>query len=402
MNNWKLKFTVIWSGQAISIFTSAVVQMALIWHLAITTNSALVLSLASLAGFLPMAVLGSFAGALVDRWNRKLTMIGADLYIAAVSLGLVVFMHFAEPSLALVLAVLFLRSVGTAFHSPAISAVTPLLVPQAHLTKCAGYTQSVQTFSIIAGTSVAAVLYPLWGIRGMVALDVAGAVLASLTVAAVRIPALPVPEREKRQSLVVEVKEAFAILKGHRGLFALLWVGAGFTFFYAPVNALFPLMSMDYFGGTTTHAAIAEVAFALGMTASGVILGLWGGFKNRGITMSAAIALMGVAIGVSGMLPVNGFAVFAFLSLVMGLSAPFYVGPHTALMQERIPPEFLGRVFGLYGSIMSLTMMLALVVSGFSADTIGVNVWFALCGAVIALLALAAILTPSVRHIEKQ
>ena len=400
MNNWKLKFTVIWSGQAISIFTSAVLQMALIWHLAITTNSALILSLASIAGFLPMAVLGSFAGALVDRWNRKLTMIGADLFIAFVSLCLVVFTFFAEPPLWFILAVLFMRSVGTAFHSPAISAITPLLVPETHLTKCAGYTQSLQTLGFIAGTSVAAILYPLWGIRGMVALDVAGAVLASITVAAVNIPALPATVQEKRQSLAAEIKEAFAIIKGHRGLFALLWIGAGFTFFYAPVNALFPLMSMGHFGGTTTHASIAEIVFAAGMMVGGLILGLWGGFKNRGLTMSAAIALMGIAVGVSGILPSGGFVVFAFLSMLMGFSAPFYSGPHMAMMQEKIPPEYLGRVFGLYGSLMSIAMLLGLVVSGFSADTVGVPVWFLICGIVIFALALTAILTPSVRQIE--
>jgi len=402
MNNWKLKFIVIWSGQAISIFTSAVLQMALIWHLAITTNSALVLSLASIAGFLPMAVLGSFAGALVDRWNRKLTMIGADLFIASASLCLVVFTLFAEPPLLFILAVLFMRSVGTAFHTPALSAVTPLLVPETHLTKCAGYTQSLQTLGFIAGASVAAILYPLWGIRGMVALDVAGAVLASITVAMVNIPALPKTVQEKRQSIILEIREAFTIFKVNKGLFALLWIGSAFTFFYAPVNALFPLMSMGHFGGTTTHASIAEITFAAGMMAGGVILGLWGGFKNRGLTIIAAIALMGLAVGISGILPSGGFVVFAFLSLLMGLSAPFYSGPNMALMQEKIPPEYLGRVFGFYGSLLSVAMLLGLVVSGFSADTLGVNVWFLISGVVIFLLALITILMPSVRNIEKQ
>src|SRR5215470_15693117 len=112
MNNWKLKFLVIWSGQAISILSSAILQMALIWHLTITTGSALILSLASVAGFLPMALLGSFAGAFVDRWNRKITMIGADLFIAGISLSLVIYTFFAELSIWFVMAVLFLRSVG--------------------------------------------------------------------------------------------------------------------------------------------------------------------------------------------------------------------------------------------------------------------------------------------------
>ena len=49
MSKWKLKFGVIWGGSAISVFTSAIMQMALIWHLAIATESALILSVASIA-----------------------------------------------------------------------------------------------------------------------------------------------------------------------------------------------------------------------------------------------------------------------------------------------------------------------------------------------------------------
>ena len=158
-------------------------------------------------------------------------------------------------------------------------------------------------------------------------------------------------------------------------------------------------MSMDYFGGTTSQAAIAEITFSVGMMAGGIILGLWGGFKKRGKTLCTAIALMGIAIGAAGILPISGFVAFAFLSFFMGLSAPFFNGPFMALMQEKIPPEYLGRVFGLYGSLMSMTMLLGLTASGFSADAVGVSIWFLICGIVISLLALIAILTPSIRNI---
>jgi len=376
-------------------------QMALIWHLAIVTESALVLSVASIAGFLPMVLLGSFAGALVDRLNRKIIMIVSDLYLAVIALGLVVYTFFAVPSLWVILTVLLLRSVGTAFHTPAISAVTPLIVPETHLTKCAGYTQSLQTLGFIAGTSVAAILYPLWGIIGMVALDIIGAIIATIAVVAVRIPAPPKSEQEQRQGIFAEIKESFGILKTQKGLFALLWIAAVFTFFFAPINALFPLMSMGHFGGTTTHASIAEIMFASGMMLGGVALGLWGGFKNRGMTMCAAIALMGVALTISGLLPTSGFVVFAGLSLLMGLSSPFYTGPHTALMQEKIKPEYLGRVFGFYGSLLSASMLLGLVTTGLSSDVVGINVWFLISGLVISLLAVFTIMMPSVRHIDK-
>ena len=84
--SWKRNFAVIWSGQAASIFTSAVIQMALIWYLTDKTGSAAILSLATLVGFLPQAILGPFIGVLIDRYDRKWIMIVADLVIAAFTL----------------------------------------------------------------------------------------------------------------------------------------------------------------------------------------------------------------------------------------------------------------------------------------------------------------------------
>lgn len=67
--NWKRSFLTIWAGQAVSLITSSILQMAIIWYLTDTTGSALVLSMATMVGFLPQAILGTMIGVLVDRWN---------------------------------------------------------------------------------------------------------------------------------------------------------------------------------------------------------------------------------------------------------------------------------------------------------------------------------------------
>lgn len=83
---WKRSFFTIWFGQAFSLLGSAVVQFALIWWLTSKTGSAAVLSISSLAAFLPQGLCAPFVGPLIDRWNRKTTRIVADLAIAAASL----------------------------------------------------------------------------------------------------------------------------------------------------------------------------------------------------------------------------------------------------------------------------------------------------------------------------
>ena len=85
--NWKRPYFTILSGEAVSMVTSGILQMAIIFYLTEKTGSALVLSLATFFGFLPQAVLGPFIGVWVDRWSRKFVMIGADLFIALAGYG---------------------------------------------------------------------------------------------------------------------------------------------------------------------------------------------------------------------------------------------------------------------------------------------------------------------------
>ena len=362
--NWKRSFFTIWAGQAISLITSAVLQMVIIWYLTDTTGSALVLSMATMVGFLPQAILGTMIGVLVDRWNRKLVMIGADLIIAVAGVVLAVVALMIELPVWVVMVVLFIRSIGTAFHSPALSAATPLLVPEDQLTKCAGYSQSVQSVSYILSPAIAAFLYATWDLNLIIALDVLGALVACITVTIVAIPKQEIKTEMVQSSIISEAKAGYNILKENKGLFALLWIGAFYCFIYMPINALFPLMSMSYFGGTTTHASIVEIMFAVGMLAGGLLLSTWGGFKKPTISIVTSFIAMGFALIIAGLLPINGFFIFVFCSAIMGFSAPFYSGVQMALIQEKIQPEYLGRVFGLLGSIMSLAMPLGLIVSG--------------------------------------
>ena len=381
-NNWKLKFYTIWAGQAVSLITSAILQMAIIFYLTEKTGSAMVLSMASLVGFLPYAVFGPAIGVLVDRHDRKKIMIGADLIIAAAGAVLAIVALYMELPIWMVMVVLFIRSIGTAFHTPALNAVTPLLVPEEQLTKCAGYSQSLQSISYIVSPAVAAL------------------VIASITVAIVRIPKLGDRVQSLEPNFIREMKEGIVVLRQNKGLFALLLLGTLYTFVYMPINALFPLISMDYFNGTPVHISITEISFASGMIAGGLLLGRLGSFEKRVLLITSSFFIMGASLAVSGILPPNGFVIFVVCCAIMGLSVPFYSGVQTALFQEKIKPEYLGRVFSLTGSIMSLAMPIGLILSGFFADRIGVNHWFLLSGVLIIGIAIACPMITEVRKLD--
>ena len=113
--------------------------MSIVWYMTQKTGSAAVLSFATLVGFVPQAVLGTFIGVFIDRHSRKKIMILADSFIAVLGVVLAASTLFGEIPIWLIMTVLFLRSFGAAFHYPALQALTPAIVPREELTKYAGY-----------------------------------------------------------------------------------------------------------------------------------------------------------------------------------------------------------------------------------------------------------------------
>ena len=141
---WAARFFTIWICQAFSLVGSSLVQFALIWWLTQKTGSATILATVSLVALLPQIVLGPFVGALVDCWNRRLIMIVADSAIALATAILMILFATGRIEVWHIYAVSLVRSLGGAFHHPAMTSSTTLMVPNKHLTRVAGANQLLQ------------------------------------------------------------------------------------------------------------------------------------------------------------------------------------------------------------------------------------------------------------------
>ena len=160
-------------------------------------------------------------------------------------------------------------------------------------------------------------------------------------------------------------------------------------------------MSMGRFGGTSTHASIVEIIFSLGFFAGSLILGKWGGTKNKIYTIVLSYIMMAVSLFGSGLLPENGYIVFCFFAWLMGVSGPFYWGMYTPLLQEKFEERYMGRVISITSSIRLIAGPLALVVSGIFADYFGEENWFLVAGVIVTVAALCCLLISSIRDCDK-
>lgn len=400
-NNWKRAFAIIWSGQFFSILTSSLVNFAIIIWLSLETGSAEMLAWAAIAGILPQTLIGPFTGALIDRWDRKRIMMFADSFIALCTLILAILFWRDIAQVWHIFGLLGLRSIGSAFHMPAMQASVPLLAPTDQLTRIAGVNQIIASVSQIAGPALGAMLITIWDIEYVLLFDVIGALLAVTSLFFVHIPN---PEKEEgvERDILKEMKEGAMIILRNRGLSLVFLYSVLVVFFLVPISVLFPLMTLEYFKGTEFQAGIIEAIWSVGALAGGAIMGAKVYKVNRVALVNWMYLLCGLTFFLSGILSPDGFVWFAVLTAVGGVSGAVYNSAFTGLVQTKIDPTALGRVFSMFFTFSLIPAMLGLIGIGFLADGLGLTTSFILSGAIIIVIGVAAFLTPPAMRLDRQ
>lgn len=401
MDNWKRVFAIIWTGQFLSILTSSIVNFAIVLWLSLETGSAEVLAFATMAALLPQSVLGLFTGIFIDRWKRKRVMIMADSFIAFCTLILAVLFYFDLAKISHIYVLLALRSVGSAFHMPAMQASVPLLAPKSELMRIAGINQVIQSVCNIAGPALAGLFITMMKMTNILLLDVAGAAFACLSLCFVFIPDPSHEERNSELHLWREAKEAIMEVRNQYGLSWLFLLSILATFVIMPVSVLFPLMTLNHFAGNAFQVSLVEVSWGGGALLAGALLGLKKYRWNEILLINGMYIALGLTFLFSGLLPVSGFIWFAVLTALGGVCGSLYFATFTTVIQSRIDPGVMGRVFSFYMSFSMLPSMIGLLSTGFLADSIGLGNTFIISGGFLCLIGIISFIIPSLISLKE-
>ena len=401
MDNWKRVFAIIWTGQFLSILTSSIVNFAIVLWLSLETGSAEVLAFATMAALLPQSVLGLFTGIFIDRWKRKRVMIMADSFIAFCTLILAVLFYFDLAKISHIYVLLALRSVGSAFHMPAMQASVPLLAPKSELMRIAGINQVIQSVCNIAGPALAGLFITMMKMTNILLLDVAGAAFACLSLCFVFIPDPSHEERNSELHLWREAKEAIMEVRNQYGLSWLFLLSILATFVIMPVSVLFPLMTLNHFAGNAFQVSLVEVSWGGGALLAGALLGLKKYRWNEILLINGMYIALGLTFLFSGLLPVSGFIWFAVLTALGGVCGSLYFATFTTVIQSRIDPGVMGRVFSFYMSFSMLPSMIGLLGTGFLAVSIGLGNTFIISGGFLCLIGIISFFIPSLISLKE-
>jgi DHA3 family macrolide efflux protein-like MFS transporter len=392
-------FLVLWSGQSLSLVGSQAVQFALIWWLTETSGSATILATATLLGILPPVVLGPAIGAFIDRWNRKTVMLAADGLVAVASLVLAWLFAAGIADIPHVLALVFLRALGTAFHSPAMIASTSLMVPERHLTRINALNQSMQGLLTIVTAPLGALLLATLSMTGVMMIDVATALLAILPLLAIRVPRPPRSTQVERASLWADMVAGFRYLIERRAHRTLIAMSALINALLVPAFSLLPLLVLQRLNGAAQFGWLTS-SIGVGLIVGGMALGVWGGFRKRIVTTLTGLIALGIAVTAVGLTPASSFVWALVSTLCVGLIVPLVNGPVYAILQATIAPEYQGRVFSLVGSLASGVAPLGLLVAAPVAEIVGVGAWYIAGGIACVTMGIAGFFSRALMAIE--
>lgn len=402
-SNWKKVFFPIWIGQLFSLTGSGLVQFALVWWLTRTTGSAVVLATATFVALLPEVFIGPFAGALVDRWNRRLTMIFADSAIALATIFLAVLFWTGVVQPWHVFGILFLRAVGGVFHWPAMQASTAMIVPDEHLGRISGMNQTVRGILNIFTPALGALLMGLLPLYWVLSVDVITAAIAVLPLLFVLIPQ---PERADAAEVVTprvlwrDVRAGFSYVASWPGLLMLVLMATLINFVLAPTNTLIPLLVTQHFNGGVWHLGVLESVGGGGVVLGGLVLSVWGGFHKRMLTVMLGVAGIGAGCLLVGIAPASAFTLALVGMAISGFMSPICNGTLNAIMMAKVAKNMQGRVFTLTGAMSSAMIPLSMVIVAPVAQWLGLQVWYWVGGGLVVLMGLGGLLIPSIMNLE--
>jgi MFS family permease len=419
-------FSVLWAGQLVSMVGSGLTGFALpVWFYQ-RTGSAEQFAFLIFAGTVPALLLSPFAGALVDRWDRRTVLVLSDAGTALMTLVMAGLFFTDSFQVWHLFVVSVLGSAIGAFQDPAFHASVAQLLPQRHFARASAMMQTSAAASGVLAPAMAGALVTTIGLGGVLMIDFATFLVAVGTLAAVRIPRSPrggEDEPHAEPSLLREAAHGWRYVAARPGLKGLLLYAVAVAFVMSTTNVVLQPMVLSL--ASVGALGLVSSLSAVGMVLGGTVVTVWGGPKRRVRGLAASNLARAAALVVAGAtasVPVIAAALFVIMLLL-----PISSAAAESLWMSKTPNHLQGRVFAIRRMITLAGTPLGILLAGPLAERVfepllapggalagswgrvigvgegrGMGMMLILLGTLFAAATLAMYLSPRVRRVEDE
>jgi MFS family permease len=361
-------FYVIWFGQLVSTLGSGLTGFALGVWIYENTSSVTLFAVNTFAYMATTVLVSPFAGALVDRLNRRLVMILSDAGAGLSTLAIWLLILTGKMEIWHIYIVTVFNAAFTAFQFPAHSAATTMLVPKEQLGRAGGMVQIGQAISQLFSPALAGALFVSAGLETIVMIDFVTFIVAVLTLLTVRIPE---PERtaaakDERGSLLSDINYGWRYIVDRKGLLYWMLYIAGLNFSFGIFNTLLSPLMLEL--GDAQQAGFVASIIGAGMLIGTLIMSVWGGPKRRFFAVAASGFWMGLCVLAMGAQP--SMTLIGIVGFFMMLALPILNGNSRAMWQTKVPADVQGRVFSVRRVIGQFTYPISALIAGPLVDNL--------------------------------
>jgi MFS family permease len=406
-------FLALWLGQTVSFIGDYFYILAIPIMVEELTGSALQVGLSFMASALPMLLLGPVAGVFVDRWDRKWTMIVADLLRALLVLACLSVRRPDQVWIYYVVA--FLMSSVSRFFFPAQNAVLPLVIEDRNdLLAANGLMQIVQTVGLVVGPATAGFAIALWGEQIAFFVDSATFLVSALAITAMIVPHTTGGRQEAEggelAAVWAELREGVASLFGNRVMVGVLLCLSVVSLGLGAINVIWVPFMKRTFGLGAEGLGAVDAAQGIGMIAGGLLLGfMTTRFRKRPLAgwsivfIGAMIALVGLSPAFSLVHLFPGLAVGAPMeeltvgqrllamplmllvySLLLGIALVPAQSALTTMMQLAVPDLKRGRVGSALNALTTVASLLSMVAAMTLGEVVSLRLIYFVAGILVS------------------
>ncbi len=386
-----LGFSIVWFGQVISLLGTSMTGFGMtIWAYE-KTGTATALALVGFFFVTPMLVFSPFAGAIVDRSNRKIMMMISDLISGAATIVILLLYSTGKLEIWHLYITGAVQGVFQAFQWPAYSAAITTMLSKEHYGRANGMMALADTASGIFAPLLAGALLGTIGLVGILTIDIITFLFAIGALLFVHVPQPKITQEgiQSRGNIFKEASYGFYYIIKRPSLLGLQLVFLVGNFLVGIAYAVrAPMVLASTGNNEKVFAAVASIG-AVGGVLGGVVMSAWGGPKRRvngvlagwAITSVSGVMLMGLGNGVAGhltdgflgILPVDlalGLPIWAVASFMGAFFIPIINGSNQAIWQSKVAPDLQGRVFSIRRLIAWFVNPAAMLIAGPLADKI--------------------------------
>lgn len=363
-------FLVLWSTQSLSALGSSMTNFALVVWSYQQTGSALTTSLLSICSYAPYVLLSMFAGALSDKWDKKVTMLVSDSFAALSTIAVLGLLKTGHLEIWHLYFLNTMNGLMNTIQQPASDVAVSLLTPRKHYQKVSGMRSFSNSLVTLLTPILATALLSFTSLETVIFVDLSTFVVAFVSLLFfIRIPAVRKDETATQEKLLVSVKRGLDYLKENRGILDLILFLAAINLTASIYNAALPAMLLSRAGGGEMVLGTVNTFTGIATVLGSIIVSVVPAPKSR-VRVICNTLLFSMSTE-NFILALGRSAPVWCLGAVLGwICIPVMSANLDVILRSHIPVEMQGRVYSARNTLQFFTIPVGYLLGGILVDRV--------------------------------